>query len=91
MNDAVSLPSVARLRWQCRRGMLELDLVLGAYLDTRYAQAPEAEKRRFVALLAVDDPTLNAWFFGRETPADPGVRALVVTVLESAVERGERA
>ena len=27
---------IKRLRWQCRRGMLELDLLLGAFLDQYY-------------------------------------------------------
>ncbi|MDJ0806588.1 MAG: succinate dehydrogenase assembly factor 2, partial [Gammaproteobacteria bacterium] len=33
MNDDAELN---RLRWQCRRGMLELDLLLLGFLETRY-------------------------------------------------------
>jgi len=50
-----------RLRWQCRRGMLELDCIFEAYLEERYALAEEAERAAFRALLREQDPDLQAW------------------------------
>lgn len=88
MSGADALPSVERLRWQCRRGMLELDLVLEAYLDRRYAALDDDGKRRFIRFLDVDDPTLNAWLFGSEVPAEAGFSALVVAIREAAGQGG---
>ncbi len=48
----------SQLYWQCRRGSLELDLLLKQYLETRYLQATEQERQRFAELLKLDDEDL---------------------------------
>ena len=63
--------SLARLRWRCRRGMRELDVLLERYLERRYMQAPAAEQQAFEALLELQDPQLFAYVMRRERPADP--------------------
>ncbi|MDO9105299.1 MAG: succinate dehydrogenase assembly factor 2 [Methylovulum sp.] len=54
------MDGLARLQWQCRRGMLELDLLLEGYLETRYPVAGEAEKAGFAELLKLEDGELLA-------------------------------
>lgn len=54
------MDDLAKLRWQCRRGSRELDLLLSNYLETRYPVADEEEKARFAALLKLDDSELMA-------------------------------
>jgi antitoxin CptB len=54
----------ARLRWRCRRGMKELDLLLGRYLEDRFDAAPEAERAAFEALLEAQDPLIYAYCLG---------------------------
>jgi antitoxin CptB len=49
---------LAKLRWQCRRGSKELDLLLMNYLETRYPSADEAEKMCFAEMLKLDDVEL---------------------------------
>lgn len=51
---------LAKLKWQCRRGMKELDLLLENYLATDYLVADTAEKARFVELLQLEDDELFA-------------------------------
>ena len=60
----------ARLYWQCRRGMLELDLVLEAFLEHQYQQAPPEEQRAFETLLNYPDSLLFEYVMGRVTPTD---------------------
>lgn len=56
-----------RLRWQCRRGMRELDLLLGDWLERRYAGASERQKAVFRELLSLPDPELFGYLLkGRE-------------------------
>ena len=62
--------TLSRLRWRCRRGMRELDVVLQRYLENDYSAAPAAEQRAFEALLDEQDPQLLAFLMGRERPAD---------------------
>lgn len=52
------MSELARLRWQCRRGALELDLLLTRYLDTYYSQAGEVEQALFKKLLSSEDDDL---------------------------------
>jgi len=68
---------LARLRWQCRRGMLELDEILLTYLERHYASAAAAEQAAFRCLLGEEDPQLQRWLLLDERPADPRLHALV--------------
>lgn len=54
------MTELAKLKWQCRRGMKELDLLLEAYLATDYLLADTAEKARFAELLQMEDDELLA-------------------------------
>jgi antitoxin CptB len=65
-------PPITKLRWRCRRGMRELDVVLERYLERRYAWAPPAEQDAFEALLDLPDPQLLAYLMRREMPNDSG-------------------
>jgi antitoxin CptB len=49
---------LARLRWRCRRGLLELDIVLGQFIEQGYASLNEAQKIKFDALLDLSDNAL---------------------------------
>jgi len=61
--------SYSRLKWMCRRGMKELDVLVTRFLDTRYAAAPPALREAFVDLLQrAEDPDIWAWVMGYETP-----------------------
>lgn len=53
-----------RLRWRCRRGMLELDLLLQGFLDEGYAQLDAAQKENFTRLLELQDQTLQEYLMG---------------------------
>jgi antitoxin CptB len=71
VSTAIESQALGRLRWRCRRGMRELDVVFQRYLDNDYASAPETERRAFEALLEQQDPQLLAYLMGRELPSDP--------------------
>jgi len=58
-----------RLRWRCRRGVLELDVLLLRYLDRRYPLADEAEKAQFIQLLNLEDSDMLRYLLGERAPA----------------------
>ncbi len=70
-----------RLRWACRRGMLELDVLLAPFVEHGYDALTEPEKHIFERLLACDDPDLFAWFMGHAQSPDPQLQALVQVIL----------
>lgn len=71
------MKSLDQLRWQCRRGTLELDLILRGYLETQYSQASEDERKRFVALLEWEDGELLQVLLGNKTPDALGFEDLI--------------
>lgn len=64
-------PPVGALRWRCRRGMRELDVLLERYLQQRFELAPVAEQRAFIELLDCPDPQLFGFVTGRQMPESP--------------------
>jgi antitoxin CptB len=60
----------SRLRWQCRRGMRELDILLTNYLDNFFAEATEQQKQAFRELLTLPDPELIDYLLGGHTPQE---------------------
>jgi antitoxin CptB len=69
--------SDGRLRWRCRRGLLELDLILQGFLERRFARLSAEEKALFAELLDRPDPELLDWALGRSEPPDPRYRDVV--------------
>jgi antitoxin CptB len=59
---------VGKLRWRCRRGMKELDILLTRYVDERYAAAQPEEQQAFQLLLETQDPVIYAYCLGQEPP-----------------------
>jgi len=66
-----------RLRWRCRRGMLENDLILTRFLDARGDAITDQEVAALDALLALSDNELWDLLSGREEPADAAVAPLL--------------
>ncbi|MGB1261906.1 MAG: succinate dehydrogenase assembly factor 2 [Cognaticolwellia sp.] len=71
-----------RLRWACRRGMLELDVLFMPFVEQAYDNLSVADKAVFERLLACQDPELFAWFMGHETCEDPELNAMVQFILQ---------
>ncbi|NCA71291.1 MAG: succinate dehydrogenase assembly factor 2 family protein [Sphingobacteriia bacterium] len=82
---------VRRLRWQCRRGMLELDHLLNRFLDLGYGDLSATQRRDFTRLLAEQDQRLSDWFMSRAEPPDPELGALVRHIIEISRERRDSA
>jgi antitoxin CptB len=74
------MAEMSRLRWLCRRGMKELDIVLTRYLDERYADSSDAEQALFRQLLQMPDPDLYDLLL-RRTRTDDAELARLLQVL----------
>ena len=82
-SSSVEREPIARLRWRCRRGMLELDVLLMRYLERCYLPSPPEERRAFAALLELQDPQLLAFVMGWEVPQDPDMKHVVARLASS--------
>ena len=74
----------ARLRWQCRRGMLELDLMLEAFIEKRYFDLPVKMKKAFHQLLNCQDQILLDYLMGQDVPNNKDVADVAKQVRDAA-------
>lgn len=72
---------LARLKWACRRGMLELDVLFLPFVEQAFDDLDDAQQLTFERLLTCDDPDLFAWFMGHQSCKDPELAQMVSTVL----------
>lgn len=71
----------ARIRWACRRGMLELDVIIMPFFEECFDSLSEQEKHDFVALLECDDPDLFTWMMGHGRSENPALAAMTDKVV----------
>lgn len=62
-----------RARWRCRRGMLELDIVLQRFMDQYYSQLNMEELQQFDRLLCLSDNDLWDLICARREILDDGL------------------
>ena len=77
-----------RLRWACRRGMLELDLILEPFVENFYETLEEADQLRFEVLLESEDQSLFMWLMKRQSPDSPDMQRIVQIIHESRAQLG---
>jgi antitoxin CptB len=68
---------MGKLRWHCRRGIKELDVLLTRYVDEQYAEASPAAQDAFQRLLEAQDPVIYAYCLGQAVPPCAELAALI--------------
>lgn len=76
---------MSRLKWRCRRGMRELDVVLLRYLEHVYPEADPEEQAAFRRCLDLQDPEILAFLTGRQRCPDRSL-AGVVEKIRNAID-----
>ncbi len=73
---------VNRLRWQCRRGMLELDLLLLPFFDKYYLDLSPSGQTLFEQLLSYQDQDLYQILVKQNTSVEnPMLREMVENIV----------
>jgi antitoxin CptB len=75
---------LGRLRWRCRRGMRELDVLLTRFLDQRFCTASPATQDAFRRLLESHDPLIHAYCLGQLPAPTAELAALVAQITAAA-------
>lgn len=76
-----------RLRWACRRGMLELDLLLGNFLEEAFLDLSEEDQAIFTRLLSENDQDLFMWLTGKSLCAEPELHQMILKIRHHAENR----
>ena len=66
-----------RIRWRCRRGLLELDLILKRFLENHFDGLDARQRDLFNQLLDESDNDLLDWALGRRDPFETRYLPLV--------------
>jgi antitoxin CptB len=66
--------------WRCRRGMLELDVLLERFYHDAYDQLPSASKKAFIDLLSCEDQQLYRWLLGYDKDIRPDLVDIVANI-----------
>ncbi|MHB1292467.1 MAG: FAD assembly factor SdhE [Sulfuricella sp.] len=67
----------SRIRWDCRRGMLELDIVLARFMEQNFERLTPQEVEAFKGLLAYSDPDLWGLIQGSGTGGDDEIKTVL--------------
>ncbi len=59
---------MAKIKWACRRGMLELDFILIEFLESKLLTLSEEEQDALLLFLENSDPDLYSWLMGYKEP-----------------------
>ena len=76
----ISSEKKAKLIWNCRRGMLELDLLFSNFLDRCLDNLSQDQIQAFEYLLTQSDPDLYAWLMGYESPVNKELVEIVAFI-----------
>lgn len=71
---------VKRIAWHCRRGMLELDVILARFMQDKFGSLDVQQQQQFEALIACEDQDLFAWLMGHGAPDDESLLQIVQLV-----------
>lgn len=76
----ISPEKKAKLIWNCRRGMLELDMLLAAFVANGLERLTDAQIDSFECLLSEADPDIYAWLMGYESPINKDIAEIVTFI-----------
>jgi antitoxin CptB len=71
-----------RVRWRSRRGLLELDLILGPFTESHFSRLSEGDQDDYVALLDCEDQDVLAWVLGHAKPQAANIAHIVELIKE---------
>ncbi len=77
------MKELERVRWRCRRGLLELDIVLGCFIEQRYPHLDEAQRVAFDVLLDMPDTVLWDMIAGRMPAPQQDEQSAVLKLLQA--------
>lgn len=84
-NLKAELSELSRIKWRCRRGMLELDILLSQFVEKEYETLSKDQSVVFDALLDYPDQVLYDLLLEKMRPSDKAVSELVRAIRKTAL------
>ena len=71
-----------RMRWASRRGLLELDLLLGPFVEEVFPVLDSNAQEAYRRLMGCDDQDILNWIMDRAPLSDSSLASIVVSIRE---------
>jgi antitoxin CptB len=71
------MAEIDRVRWHCRRGLLELDVVLNRFLERHFETLSPQQRASFSRLLDFPDYDLWGLVSGKQAPPDADTAQII--------------
>ena len=76
--------TLSALKWQCRRGMLELDVFLQKFLQYGYDQLDEQQRKDFYEILEYPDQELVELLLGQVSATERHINDIADKIRQCA-------
>ncbi|GMQ91394.1 MAG: succinate dehydrogenase assembly factor 2 [Gammaproteobacteria bacterium] len=70
-----------RIRWHCRRGLLELDCVLLPFYEQHFDTLDLEDRQAFIHLLDQPDNDILAWLQKRQVPPENDLKLIIAKIV----------
>jgi len=77
------MKELERARWRCRRGLLELDIILQRFMDKYYISMNAIELQQFETLLSLPDNDLWDMITVRKPNKNSGIQTVLQLLQKS--------
>lgn len=81
---------LSKLNWACRRGMLELDIMLSQFLEHDYPELQDNLQQDFHRVLDCSDLELFRCLLRAEAPSDSSLQPILGVIREKHQIRNSR-
>ena len=70
-----------RIRWRCRRGLLELDCVLLPFYEEHFEALDHESQQAFIHLLEQSDNDILDWLQKKQLPAENDLKSIISIII----------
>lgn len=68
------------IQWACRRGMLELDIIINNFFDNKFDSLNSLQKKLFFKMLMHEDNCLYQWLIYNKKPKNKNIYKIVLLI-----------
>jgi len=79
-----------RMRWASRRGLLELDLLLGPFVEEVFPVLDTNSREKYRRLMSCDDQDILNWIMDRVPLSDSSLAPIVLSIREHNASKLDR-
>lgn len=73
------------IQWACRRGILELDIIINKFFKKKFDGLDQKQKKFFCKMLMYDDNYLYQWLICNQIPKNKNIHKIVILIKKFSV------